>query len=84
MNWDYLLIESKMKFGVIVQKRTEFWDVEKKEPYITVDNEKWKSQYEIIMDIPWKIQTRIPYDPTIPPLGIYLKNSTLRCIRIPI
>lgn len=33
-----------------------------------------KSIMEIIVDIPQKIKTRIPYDPTIPPLGIYLKN----------
>lgn len=29
---------------------------------------------EIIVDTPQKIKTRIPYDPTIPPLGIYLKK----------
>lgn len=34
-----------MKIWDNCPKKTELWDVEKKEPYITVDNEKWKSQY---------------------------------------
>lgn len=33
-----------------------------------------KSIMEIIVDTPQKIKTRIPYDPTILPFGIYLKE----------
>ena len=51
-------------------------DMQKKKPSCTIDgNVSWCSHYGKQDESPQKIKIELPYDPSVPLLGVYLKKK---------